>query len=111
MSAERKDVWELDDVHELTTFIWPVTLPDMGGDGWRVEVPDGEPLTFSWGNGNYGIHVTRNSAEKRFGVEVNILYPEDHMNEALQKLAQVIDEQIGLAREDIRLRLDVTYRD
>jgi hypothetical protein len=94
---------------EQATYTCPLALPEMGGDGWYLEVPEGQPVTLHWGNGDYGIHVTRSDGEKRFDVQVNVLFPAEHMNEALQKLAQVISEQIGSAYGGVSLRMDVSH--
>jgi hypothetical protein len=61
---EPEHVWvpngDGDEVLERASFSVPLPS-DMGGDGWSVDVSESEPVTFHWGNGDYGIHITRNS--------------------------------------------------
>ena len=110
MSAA-EPVRELDeDVREQATYFCPVKLPEMGGDGWWVDVPEGEAVTLHWGNGDYGIHVTRNDGDKHFEVEVNVMY-RHCINDAFENAAQVVREQItsDYGDCDIRMKMDVTY--
>ena len=93
------------DESELASF--SVRLPsDMGGDGWRVDVSEAQPVTIDWFDGDVGIHLTRNCTG-RFEVEVNVLNP-DHVSDAFEKLMKVISEQIG-DFNDVNMRMEVTY--